>query len=523
MERGIFLYFPALITFTLFSFLIAWTLYGLKKRRLQIGKKELAILGVLFFLALLIRIKAPFMTGSGGGEEFRYVLLGKEIAETGRFIAPRDIILNKYPVLYLKPYFTYPAMLAIPSFFLETTRSLGIYVNTVFGALTVFAVYFMTKEFFSNKETVFLAAVLAVVLPLNIHLSNTTESQILSFFFFCLFLTSLMKYLENNQFYWSLGTALLFIAFLFSRTANWIFLPFLIFVVAVYRRKEIFEKKNILSAFLIISFLIVPFLMNLRYKAHKKSAIGAQFFTKNFSMFIRYIFQEEPYYGVLFILGSIGFIYCIKKYDKKKNLIFSLPFFIYFLFILSYRWGISSLIRYYYLPLFYLSIWSSVALFGIYEQLEEKLGSMGRWLPKIFLISVVGLLGIWCVSSALNFQPDIEYPSAKEMVEKTKEMHPECTIFPAEDPRPLQLAGYKVLNPWYHDKEDFANLSWYRKNLNSSCLLYYKARLRVDVENETPSQLREFEDRFEMELLFEKRYGENLQSVYLVNLTKGRK
>lgn len=486
MERGIFLYLPTIFTFLLFSLLTTWALYGLKRKNSKDRKKELAILGIILIFALLIRIKVPHMPGSGG-EEYRYVMVGKNVARSGRFIAPRDVILDKQPVLYLKPYLTYPGLIAVPSLFLKTTRSLGININILMGSLTIFGVYFLVREFSSEKVPALLAAILTAFLPLSIYLSNTSESHIVSVFFFTFFLGSFIKYLEDGEFYWGLGSTLLFVAVIFSRAANWIFLPVTLLIVTIYRKDKVFQRKNIIFALIFISLSIVPFLMNLRFGTHAEMAFSGKYFAENITAFIKYIFQERLYYGLLFVLAPIGFVSSIKRGEGKRSLALALPFFIYLPFILFYRWGITSFSRYYFLPFLYFSVFSSIAIYHIYKELGSKLSFLSEHFSEIFLILVVVLMGSWCTFSTLNFQAGIEYPSAEEMVGKAKEMYPKCTVLPAEDARPVQLAGYSVINPWYHEEEELANESWYRKNLNSTCLLYYKAGLKYgDRKNATP-------------------------------------
>lgn len=509
---------PTFLIYFIFSLILLWFFYGIKNNKLKVKSREIIILSLIFSLALLIRIIPPFMVGAGGGEEYRYATAGQEMSETGRFL--KHYLIGS-PVLYPRPYITYSALVAIPCLFSGATRTVAIYVNRLLGSFMIFGAYFLMKEFTSKQNLAILASVLISILPVSIYMSNTPESVVTAALFFMLFFKAFLKYLENDEFYWGLGATLLFVPTLTSRISSFVFIPPLFFSFFLYKRKNILESKNIFYMILAALLSFFPFLMFLRYKVVRveKSVLTLKYFFRSLDVLNGLIFERSFFYFFIFVFGMIGLLYAFRKFGFKKSLVFVLPLIANFMLHASDE---SFIIKYFHFTFTYLALLASIPLYEFYVFMKAKIGEnfsqeIGKILKGILIVLYLFLilfLGFKGLNRVLSRPPDREYPSAVHMVKKGKEMYPGCVILPAFDVRPIRLAGFRAINPWVH-KGQLGNLSWYRSNLNTSCLIYYKVE-----PNKTRDYMEEFEKKIEKELIYTKEFQEGPQAIYLINLTE---
>jgi 4-amino-4-deoxy-L-arabinose transferase-like glycosyltransferase len=162
-------------------------------------KETLLLLCILMLGGLLRFVGLSHLPGGFHGDEAAYGYNAYALWRTGA-----DEYGENFP-LTLKSFEDYkPALyayLAIPSIaLLGVTESATRFPSTLFGTLTIYLLYIVTKRIFSNNNHVgLIAAFLLAISPWHIVFSRTTSEVTVSLFFILVFFLSLLKLKDAHK------------------------------------------------------------------------------------------------------------------------------------------------------------------------------------------------------------------------------------------------------------------------------------------------------------------------------------
>ncbi len=482
---------PSIFGYIVIIVTLYWFIHLLRSRELGLTKSEIITLILIIAGSLALNLQKPYMTGAGGGEEYNYILIGEEISHTGRFVVSR----MENSDLYLKPYIIYPVLVSIPSFFMETTRNLGVTVNTVTAGFLLFAIFLAVRKI-GNSTAAFTAVIIGMFNPFFIHMARTPESMISAATFFFLTAFTLHGFLEKRNSFWAKGLSVCLTGLIFSRTGMWILLPLLIWILY---REDIDIKKYVLETVFFFTMVSVVFLMNIIFTLNMDRAFGGNPLISN-SLALVNFFQNSLGYIPLIVLTIPAMIYGVKQ---KKQLFLYIGGLLHFFFFLSYRHATITDHPKFYLTSFLVFISAVSIMVSEFNTNRIK----GKILPVLTILIVV----LPMANHIPDLQKDMYYTPAKITLGISTRLHPGCTIIP-RDVRPVRLAGFEnAVDPWKFHKENLGELETVRK-INDNCIIYYKPF------EETPDHLKYFEENFDMEKITGFRYESREIETYLVNI-----
>ncbi len=468
---------PTVLGFLIILYTVYWISISIYSGKINFEKAEIITLVIILASSFFLNIGQPYMTGAGGGEEYNYVLIGEEISESGRFTVSR----SDHNDLYLKPYIIYPVLVSIPSFFLDTTRNLGVMVNTVAAIFLLFFLYLSIRKI-SNKKAALAATVLTIFNPLFVHMSRTPESMITAGTYFFLTVFTLQGFLKNEDRFWMRGLTVSVLGMIFSRTGMFIFVPLIIMLIII---KKVEMKRFLTESLIFVLFGSVPFLMNLRFFLNMDRAFGGGTLIMNIQNFFDFLHQK-PGYITLLVIAFPSLLIAIKN---RKTIFLYLAGLTHFLFFLTYRHA--SILNH---PKFYMLsfvIFSCVAGIG-FSEIGNKLKPKNTYIPV--------LVGVVLVSASTGLMleqlnRDRYYTPAKRTLDISTSLHPDCVIIP-RDVRHARLAGFQnSIDPWFFTPEELGNPDLLKEETGSNCIIYYRNM------SETPEHMELFEKSFEKELI----------------------
>jgi len=234
-----------LINFVLLIILIYLNWNYLKKFLLKIDKKTWYILILIFIIALSIRIFVPPHHHIMYIDEAWYMEAGKDMLQTGN--------QGDYPKSI-----GWPFILGIVFGIFGINNWVALYTSTLFGALTIFAMFFMVFIITKRKDLSLISALLFSLFPAHIMWSASAETNITSLFFILLTIFFCFLYYQNkkNSLLW---LSLVSIAFTVQfRPENYLLIPLFIFGCILYD-KSFFRKINFRFVLPFLVMLILSF------------------------------------------------------------------------------------------------------------------------------------------------------------------------------------------------------------------------------------------------------------------------
>ena len=234
-------------------------------------------LSFIFALFFRLRVEDPMFYG----DSFIYYSRAVEIYNNGSY-SP-----TQYPM-------GYPLILASSFYLLGMSIHSAHVITAVFGSLTVFPVYFLTKELFTQKIAV-ISAFLIAITPLHILISAGLWSDAPALFFLTTSIYFLVRYnkTEHSRYLYLFA---IFVAFAtLIRYTSAVFFLFA-FIYLLFRKKDILsflKKKDLYIAILICLIVLAPQLI------YNTSHFGGPFNTvymahENIFSW-RYLFETPPY------------------------------------------------------------------------------------------------------------------------------------------------------------------------------------------------------------------------------------
>jgi 4-amino-4-deoxy-L-arabinose transferase-like glycosyltransferase len=196
-----------------------------------VDKRNLLILFAVFLLALFFRIislsSLPFSLHT---DEVYAGYIGRYI-----FLHGQDIYGNVAPLYFNKFGDFRPIGIfwtsGLSTFIFGINEFAIRFPSALFGALTVFPLYFLTLQLFKNKGTALLSSLLLAILPWHIVLSRATSEAIIGLFFFTSSACFMFFFIKKEKIkYAILALGLGLVAYLFYHSFRiilpLIFLPF---------------------------------------------------------------------------------------------------------------------------------------------------------------------------------------------------------------------------------------------------------------------------------------------------------
>lgn len=237
----------------------------------------LLTLSFIFALFLRLRVEDPMFYG----DPFIYYSRAVEIYKTGSY-SPMQ-----YPMGY--------SLILASSFYLLGMNIHSAHVITaVLGSLTVFPVYFLTKEVFTKKIAV-LSAFLIAIDPLHILISAGLWSDAPAIFFLTTSVYFFVRYSKTERTHCLyLFTMLVAFATLMRYTSAVFFL--FAFIYLLFTKKNIlyyFKKKDLYISLLICVIVLMPQLVY--NTSHFGGPFNTLYMTHEDIFSWRYLFETPPY------------------------------------------------------------------------------------------------------------------------------------------------------------------------------------------------------------------------------------
>lgn len=470
---------PVAITSLCIFLVFGWVVYGVYTGKIgfsSMDKKVKIFLAILVVLAAVIRFSAPPKFGAAGGDELFYVEVSEQVWSTGRYTVPE---LVGQETVFFKPYYLYILLAAPLTGFLEPLVA-GRILNIFLGSLTVLGVFFLAREFFGDDAGI-AAGFLTVFLPLGIHLSHTTETQVLSVLLMSFLIPVFKRYLEEESFFHGLGSVLLLASLVLTRSFNWIFVP-VFGLILVFSKGFSGDDRVFYPIYLIVFGVLTffSFLQNIEF-GFREGGGEAGFF--GFSNLVKNVsglvpkFLDSFFYIPFVALGLTGLVLSFK--EKRSTWLLWVPLAVYTVSITMYRYTIQA----YPMPKFYYM--TSVLLIPYAGNLFVKLFRTEKF--RVFSVVLLVLIGFIGGLEALGYDREMQTVVSQELVDYVEDNHPECGIV-MYDGGPVRAVSDRVPLNIPHEEID---VDWYRENIGE-CIVYLRIE-RVETEN-----VRRFEENFDI-------------------------
>ena len=130
--------------------------------------------------------------------------------------------------------------------------------SAFFGVLTVLLTYFLTKKFFESEVVAQVATLFLAISPWHLQFSRGAFEANLGLFFSVLGIWLFLKFAKDSPL-WILPSTLSFLAGMYTFTGQRLFVPFILLVLAIQFRKQVFAQiKIVLITALIAGILFWP-------------------------------------------------------------------------------------------------------------------------------------------------------------------------------------------------------------------------------------------------------------------------
>lgn len=218
--------------------------------------KNLLILIIIFIFALILRLSyLNMIPGSFHVDEVDLGYIGRYILLHGK-----DISGNFLPLAYdrfgdFRP--TGLFYLSGLSTFLFGINEFAVrFPSALFGALTILPIYFLTKEFLTNKYSALLSSFLLAVLPWHIVLSRASSEAIIGLFFITIGLVFLIKLINSKKNHYFFLIVLFFLLSYFFYHSFRIIVP-LIILPFIFFAGDYKVKIKLILLFAIFSLITI--------------------------------------------------------------------------------------------------------------------------------------------------------------------------------------------------------------------------------------------------------------------------
>ncbi len=423
---------------------------------------DFLILGFLFILGLLFRLYLIDKNLFFGPEQGRDLLVVKDIVINHNLV----LIGSKTDIdgIFHGPIFYY---LATIPFFLSKGNPLLIGTFFIFlNSLTVFPLYFLTKELF-NKRVALISSVLFTFSFGAIVMARWLSNPPLIILISSLFFLFLAKFLKGKNNY-LIPSAICFILAGQAEFLNFIIFSLIIFFVVVVFRKRFLQQK-LIHLFLAIGILLFGsvanyILFDLRHNflitnsliklLTKQTGFYGSFVssaTGSVDNFI-HLFSDSiiPFFPILAVIIFIfGLFSLINILNKSKIGVYFLLIWIFSPFI------VFILLKYN--PLYHYFASSLLAIIILVSVLIDKVWSLKRTLGALLVILLLIInFFAWFKYLPINknvffqaTQPDLKYVDQRLVVEK---------IYKQANGKPFYFQSYTIPS-WMQDGWEY--LFWY--------------------------------------------------------------
>lgn len=149
--------------------------------------------------------------------------------------------------------------LTVPSIALFKLNEFSIrFTSALFGILTVALTYFLTRKLFRNEIAALVSAFFLAVSPWHIQMSRAAFEANVALFFSTLGIFLFIKFFEGKPYY-ILISLISFLIAMYTFTGQRLFIPFMLIILIVQFKKQIFENiKIVFFSFVIAAILFWP-------------------------------------------------------------------------------------------------------------------------------------------------------------------------------------------------------------------------------------------------------------------------
>jgi 4-amino-4-deoxy-L-arabinose transferase-like glycosyltransferase len=302
----------------------------IKKILKNINKKTWIILGIVFILALSLRIFIPAHYHSHYGDESFYMKVAKDISQN------KNIEYNEKSI-------GWPMIMSLIFSVIGNNNYHAIYTNIFIGSLSCVVLFFLVLKLFNNKKIALVSSILLSINQLHILWSTKAENIISSLFFILVFTLLLISYFKDKKLYLlNLAIISATISLLFRRE-NYLLIPviFLIVFIIYEDTKKDFLKRIWKNKLLILFIILLSapnftnvFLHQFGDDWTKEDSMDEESFEQfslnnlvnNSQEYWKNVFAEKtfPIISISFFLAGLILIFL----EKKKEFYFTLVVFV---------------------------------------------------------------------------------------------------------------------------------------------------------------------------------------------------
>ncbi|MBS3078722.1 glycosyltransferase family 39 protein [Candidatus Pacearchaeota archaeon] len=309
-------------------------------------KKEVKLLLLIFFLALVIRIIFVFITPIKYWDETVYSNLGYQLSQNpfdyslknafwSDFIPSAGNLIYSWPNIGFRapllPYF-------LSIFYFFRIDFLIDFLIPLIGALSVVLIYLIGKKLFDYKTGLY-AALLFCFVPLHVFYSAKILTDVFFTFLVLIMVFFFWKGFEENRNKYKVLFGLFFGSCILSRYNGLWFIPIFGLYLFIRNRFNVFKDKYFWISFLMFILVLSPLLI---YSFITYGNIFGAFIhgipassywggLQNWSFFFENWFDMFSMAGLVFVVGLFYIFY--KKEYTKKEVYFLLIYFVLFLFL----------------------------------------------------------------------------------------------------------------------------------------------------------------------------------------------
>lgn len=155
---------------------------------------------------------------------------------------------------YKPPGYIYAAVPAIAIFGL--TEFAIRFPSAFFGVWTVFLAYLLAKKLFNNNEVIaLLTSLFLAISPWHLQFSRVAFEANLGLFFSTLGIYLFLKFAQNSPIY-LFGSALSFLAAVYTFTGQRLFVPFILLILAIHFRKQVLANLKTVAITAVITGIL---------------------------------------------------------------------------------------------------------------------------------------------------------------------------------------------------------------------------------------------------------------------------
>ena len=404
-------------------------------------------------------------------DEFMYMEAGK------------NLLLNHSQGEYVKS-IGWPFLLSISFSIFGVSNYTAMYASSIFGALTIIAVFLAAYSMFKNELAGLAAAFLFSLTPLNIFWSGTAVQGPASQFFILLTIFFFMVYYNNRN-----ASALLLVCVCLSFTAqirpeNYCYLLLFFAGLYIYRIKVHRNRLlHLLAPILMLALLAAPNLfsaagdylsVNYIESDSRGSLTGVNWSLSNlFHNLIVYgpeIFSGSHQPAMFQLLFAIGLIFMMVV--KRRHFFFLAVWFVFLALSYFTSWfqTVGGRTRFFMLMSSVTILVSAFGFHGIYEYARSRSTRTTAAGALVLLTAAYALFSVPCIRSMAKEYTDNYHLLITEAVEKAeKDVPPDCTVIAHEPTILRSTTGLKVMAPGTF-LSDGAN----RSINDNECILFYE-------------------------------------------------